>query len=146
MDVCIFYIQKHSLLRSLEDTVLGRGESGVKATNMGISSPASSYLVLVCNEMHHAGLTEHFPHCSGERIVRGRAGSQPLTTELTLVCSLAGPGADERSWPGSQGQLVRRLHGGFLQRCGAESHVCPLHRDGVACSGSWVNSKLVSQN
>lgn len=44
MDVCIFYIQKHSLLRSLEDTVLGRGESGVKATNMGISSPASSLI------------------------------------------------------------------------------------------------------
>lgn len=33
-----------------------------------------SGLVLVCNEMHHAGLMEHFPHRSGERIVCGRAG------------------------------------------------------------------------
>lgn len=51
------------------------------------------------------------------------------------VSSLAGPSTDERSWPRSQGQLLRRLHCGLVQGRGAESHVCTLHRDGVRRSG-----------
>lgn len=49
------------------------------------------------------------------------------------VClsSLAGPSTNERSWLGSQGQLLRCLHGRLVQRCSAESHVRSLHGDGV---------------
>lgn len=54
-----------------------------------------------------------------------------LAAELKCVSSLAGPSTNERSWPGSQGQLLRRLHGRFVQRRSAESHVRPLHGDGV---------------
>lgn len=54
-----------------------------------------------------------------------------IAAELKCVSSLAGPSTNERGWPGSQGQLLRRLHSRFIQRCSAESHVRPLHGDGV---------------
>lgn len=55
----------------------------------------------------------------------------PLAAELKHLSSLAGPGTNERSWLGSQGQFLWCLHSGFIQRRSAESHVCSLHGDGV---------------
>lgn len=54
-----------------------------------------------------------------------------LPAELKCVSSLAGSSTNERSWPGSQGQLLWCLHSRFVQRCSEESHVRSLHRDGV---------------
>lgn len=69
----------------------------------------------------------------------------PLSAMLKCVSSLAGPSTDERSWLGSQGQLLRCLHSRFLQRCSAESHVRSLHGDGVTTPLA-CQALLVSKN